>query len=538
MKSLLVFLISLPLFGLSSPGDSVGWTKYDYQRNGQTGWQVWYDGSCVHVDFMRAHDSQPWPDRCCAYNFWRNRWFGDSCAGASGYVALGVKPSNNAAVCSYHHQTPGDIYRSWVSVDEGQGCYIFTGHKVLPQEQEEQLIWARLAIDDQDNFHMMLHSYDYERIYYTRSTDDGVTWSDKELVYEESQANQYRNLDGGVFADRFQTPGKIIRYWTEWTGEGSGGIAQHAQDVCYQISTDYGNSWGPKVNLTQYQPDDTMRAYCQIKAIFDQNGDPHIIFPVCNFINNQYYNKSWIIHWSPNTGFSIVTGPHSMSKEPGGWRLPCDFANIALDRDNGWLYSVYVLNRDTDTSQGGWPNGELMAKYSTDNGATWISRAQGDTGVNLTRTPTPGAPPGECCDDDYPSMHPYVETINGRKCLIISYLEDKDAGGLPQGEGTETDNPYRVYFCPVDSIIGVKEKRAGKTPSLKIPTLVYGHRLKISGLKGSSLIELLDILGRRVLSQTVSPQKSYLNLKNLRPGVYFLRIEKENHRLYRFVLIR
>ncbi|RLG20504.1 hypothetical protein DRN74_05345 [Candidatus Micrarchaeota archaeon] len=179
-----------------------------------------------------------------------------------------------------------------------------------------------------------------------------------------------------------------------------------------------------------------------------------------------------------------------------------------------------------------------MAKYSTDNGATWISRAQGDTGVNLTRTPTPGAPPGECCDDDYPSMHPYVETINGRKCLIISYLEDKDAGGLPQGEGTETDNPYRVYFCPVDSIIGVKEKRAGKTPSLKIPTLVYGHRLKISGLKGSSLIELLDILGRRVLSQTVSPQKSYLNLKNLRPGVYFLRIEKENHRLYRFVLIR
>jgi len=518
---------------LTSPGDSVGWTKWDVQWGaGQTGWQVWYDGSCVHVDFMRAHESQPWPDRCCAYNFWRNRWFGDAdvTPGYSGYAVLGVKPSNNAAVCAYHHQASGDIYRSWVSVDEGQGYYNFTCHKVLPQEQTEQLIWPRLAVSNKDYFYVVMHSYPYEKICFTRSTDGGNTWSDTMIVHLDTM---YLNETGGVFADRFNTPGKVIIYWTRWTGEGSGGHAQHAQDVCYMISTDYGNSWGPKVNLTRYHPDDTMRAYCQVKAIFDQNGDPHIIFPVNYYLNQTAYYKSWIIHWSPNTGFSIVTGPHSMSGIPGAWRLPCDFANIALDRDNGWLYCVYVLNRDTDTSQGGWPNGELMAKYSTDNGATWISRAQGDTGVNLTRTPTPGAPPGECCDDDYPSMHPYVEEINGRKCLIISYLEDKDAGAVPHQEGTETDNPYRVYFCPVDSIIGVGIEREDKVEICKIYPNPSRGVINLDLPEGVTALTLFDAAGRRLKKLEVAPRIKL----DLPSGVYFLMVRGECNVRERLVII-
>jgi len=529
-----------------SPGDSVGWTKYDYQRNGQTAWQVWYDGASdpgIHVDFMRAHEAQPWPDRCCAYNFWQGgSWFGDAdvTPGYSGYVALAVKPSNNAGVCAYHHQASGDLYRCWVSVDEGQGYYNFTYHKVLPQEQTEQIIWPRLAIDDQGNFHIVNHSYDYERIYYTRSTDDGQTWSDKELLYEESQANQYRNLAGGVFADRFNSPGKVIRYWPEWTGEGTGGHAQHSQDVCYQISTDYGVTWGSRVNLTQYQPSDTMRAFCHIKAIFDKNGDPHIVFPVCYFRNGTAYYRSWIIHWSPSTGFTVVTGPHSMSNPTGGWRLPCDFAQIAVDKDNGNLYLVYVLNRDSDMSAGGYPNGELMALASTDGGATWTSNAAGDTGVNLTKTPTPGGAPGECCDDDYPSMHPYTITFNGEKCVVISYVEDKDAGGLPQGEGTETDNPYRVLIVPCDSIlIGVEEQNAGVPKSTGLigiyPNPTRGQARIEFAMKKEALVKInvLDITGRvvdRLVNRVIGAGYHTAYFKSKVPaGIYFVHMETEGY---------
>ncbi|RKX68256.1 hypothetical protein DRP53_11100, partial [candidate division WOR-3 bacterium] len=69
------------------------------------------------------------------------------------------------------------------------------------------------------------------------------------------------------------------------------------------------------------------------------------------------------------------------------------------------------------------------------------------------------------------------------------------------------------------------------------PTLGYGGLLELSGLKGSRLIERLDSLGRRVLSQTVSPQKSYLNLKDLKSGVYFLRVEGRA-KLNKFILIK
>jgi len=280
-------MIVLAIFLLSSPGDSVGWTRYDLQRDGgQTGWQVWFDGSCVHVDFMRSHEPGH-SDCCCAYNFWKNYWFGDAdvTPGYSGSVTLGVKPSNNAAVCIYHHRASGDIYRTWVSIDEGQGYYNFTYYKVLPQCTTE-FIGPRISIDNKGNFHITLHTYG-PCSYYTRCPSGSLPGTDPILI------DSLMNLSTGVFADRFNTPGKVIIYWTRWTGEGSGGHAQHAQNVCYMISTDYGNSWGPKVNLTQYQSSDTMRAFCQVKAIFDQNGDPHIVFPVNYFLNQTAYYKSW-----------------------------------------------------------------------------------------------------------------------------------------------------------------------------------------------------------------------------------------------------
>ncbi|HID32492.1 MAG TPA: hypothetical protein EYP24_03860, partial [bacterium (Candidatus Stahlbacteria)] len=37
-----------------SPGDSIGWTYYDYQRNGNIRQMVWVDGpGNIHADFMR-----------------------------------------------------------------------------------------------------------------------------------------------------------------------------------------------------------------------------------------------------------------------------------------------------------------------------------------------------------------------------------------------------------------------------------------------------------------------------------------------------
>ncbi|HIE05811.1 MAG TPA: T9SS type A sorting domain-containing protein [bacterium (Candidatus Stahlbacteria)] len=465
-------------------------------------------------------------------------WYGEIgvSSGEAGWEAVGAKPSNNAGVCAYHMTAPGDIYRSWVAVDESQGGYTFTEHAVLPQETNEQIIWPSLAVDNQENFHVVNHSYYYETILYTRSTDGGVTWEDTTILYEESSGSgPGRNISGGVFADRWNTPGKIIRDWTEWTGEGTGGTAQHAQDVCYQISTDYGATWGPKINLTQYQPSDTMRAFCHIKGIFDGNGDPHIVFATNYFVGGTAYNRSWIIHWSPSTGFSNVAGPFSMNNNPGNWRLPCDYGNIALDRDNGWLYATYSLSRDTTPR-----NGDVMGKYSIDNGTTWISAAQGDTGVNLTKTP-----PGVFCNDDYPCLSPYTELIGGIKSLVLYYIEDNDTNSPNSVEPCTV----RVYFCSADSLIKTDEP-GPVTPAATHLLSVYPNPARSITTINYALsqeswvnVKVLDVTGRIMdepVDQVLPAGYHTVHYKaELPPGVYFVVMEAENYlQTNRFVLIR
>ena len=538
-----------------SPGDSIDYTYYDYQRNGQTAWQVWYDDADgIHALLMSAHQPD-FSDRNCVYNFklggsWYGRLEVGGYAGA-GYVTEGYQPSDNAAVAGYHMREGGSgTYRCWVSVDDGgQGGYSFTEHAVLPQITGEEIIWPRMAVDDQGNFHVVNHSYNNETILYTRSTDGGNTWEDTTVLYEEgSGSGPGRNLAGGCFADRWSTPGKVIRYWTEWTGEGTAGTAQHAQDVCYSISTDNGASWDAKVNLTQYQASDTMRAFCHVKAIFDGNGDPHIFFPTLYFVGGTAYVRSWIMHWSPSTGFTKVTGPISFTaNNPGAWKLPTDFPGPAIDKSNGWMYLVYTLGRESDLSQGGFPNGELMALASTDGGATWVSNAVGDTGVNLTKTPTPNGAPGQCADDDYPSVSPYVVSVGGVNSLVIEYIEDKDAGGIPHGEGTATENPCRVYVVPTDSVIRVAEEEPG-IPKLTRLVKVYPNpatgltRVSYALAKDARVrISVLDITGRVVdnlVDQVVGAGYHTAFFKSEVPaGVYFVQMETEDYRATESVIL-
>lgn len=63
---------------------------------------------------------------------------------------------------------------------------------------------------------------------------------------------------------------------------------------------------------------------------------------------------------------------------------------------------------------------------------------------NLTNSHTPGCTPGNCDSDHWPSMAERIDNY-----LHIFYVDDKDAGGVPQSEGTITDNPMRYLRVPV-----------------------------------------------------------------------------------------
>ena len=63
---------------------------------------------------------------------------------------------------------------------------------------------------------------------------------------------------------------------------------------------------------------------------------------------------------------------------------------MAVDKANGYLYCIYHGFRDANQAQNGYYNAELYGMASTDGGATWVSNAPGDSGVNLTNTPASG----------------------------------------------------------------------------------------------------------------------------------------------------
>ncbi len=510
----------LILLFISSPGDSVGWTYIDIQSQANTRQMVWFDGaSGTHVDFQCAHEPFPYDDRHCAYNFKLNgSWYGDVwvSSGLSGCAVLGVKPSNNAAVCCYQMQVGGDIYRCWVSVDRSQGGYDFTEHPICPQNMSKEILWPALAVDDQNNFHWMgrlYHPY-AGTLYYARSTDDGYTWTDPMVVdsFQQQSSHAY-----DIFADRFRAPGKVVMVWLK------------ENDVWINLSTDYGMTWQGPQNITQFSPAESIRVWNDCRPIFDQNGDPHVVFTVVDTINP--YQRSWIMHWSPKTGLTFVTKPWELLRLP--LYPPCHRPTLVIDRDNYYLYCIFAGYSEGDTSQHGAYNGDIYGKVSTDGGFTWFSNV-GDSAVNITRSKSPGAPPGQCHNDEFPSVHPYIEMVGGRKTLIISYLEDKDPGNIG-----ETRNPLRVYFYPVDSILPVGET-AEISPLAELVNIFPNPSRGVINIeytlsrRSRVKISLFDITGRMVdnlLNRILDAGNHRLIFRlDLPSGLYFIQMETVNYR--------
>jgi len=529
---------------ISSPGDSIGWTYYDYQTSGNVRQMVWVDNpGNIHADFMRAHEPNPWYDRKCAYNFKKagGKWYGDMCISSerSGYAALGVK-SNGAAVCAYQQMRPGDVYSCWIAVDEGPGQYTFTEHRCCPQNTKRWL-WPAIAVDDQDYFHVLGHTVDEDNIYYSRSTDDGNTWTDLVLINTDNQAT---SLGYDIFADRWQSPGYVMMVWLEKI-PGS----QIGQNVWINISTDNGETWQGPQNITNFTTSDTMAAFADCRPIFDRDGNPHVVFTAGYYQHPNLYIRSWIMHWSPSTGLTTIAGPFEVSGQPQAWCLSCNDPTLAVDTTNGYLYCIYHGFRDENQAQNGFYNAELYAMVSTDGGQTWGSNTPGDTGVNLTNTPGSNSAPGQGEDEEYHSVHPYVVNFpDSGRSSIITYIEDKDPGSTPHGQGAETENPWRCYIVRT-ARIGVEE---GK-PEIPQATRLLGiypnparNRVRVRfTLRGDGRVRLglYDITGRlieRLLDERLTKGYHTKGLRfDLPCGVYFIEMEVEGYKgVERLILLR
>ncbi|UCE24854.1 MAG: hypothetical protein JSU74_02035, partial [Candidatus Zixiibacteriota bacterium] len=196
-------------------------------------------------------------------------------------------------------------------------------------------------------------------------------------------------------------------------------IGQMDNDVYYQESWDQGESWEPRVNITQTPIGEAAyKAYTDISAVYDGADNLHIVWPALPwpaddcikegggcFAEEQLVWKGWnvdkarLMHWSQNAPYMRPVCDHTYdpidSCGPGKWALRV--AKPSISACDGKLYTIWTqFNNQRDGviddcaewrwDQGGggyegfdyYPdrysgsaNGEIWLSVSADGGVTW-----------------------------------------------------------------------------------------------------------------------------------------------------------------------
>jgi hypothetical protein len=457
---------------VGSPGEQVGTTYFDFQANGNMGQRIAVDDSNqVYVVWMYCGGEYPGNPRFIRYNFRYpdGTWYGqtDASPSVSGYVQLDIMRGDSGLakrpVLAYH----GGAYAGSV-IDIG------LGNTSSPNVSNH--IWPYVACANNNNIILATGNSsggaDSHHLYLT--TDEGATWQ------------HFADFDSCTCLSQFvrasHNPGsqKVVHVWTQSIAMDFPGLllSQMACDVWYMLSTDNGVTWGAPVNITNFTPpgqivngDSTPWAYADVNAVFDNDDKLHIAWGAnlgYKLNDTLYYaDHAKILHWDEMTDdLHVISSPSWHYGDPEGWwldvsagfrqhteawRLPACGAQLVCDQSTGDLYCLWSGTADTtDYSAGGYFNSEIYGSRSTDEGISWSDY------VNLTNTPSPGAGSGDCFDEDYLTVWPYVHNDS----IFLTYIEDKDAGAAIIDGTAWIDNPVRVWIFHKNLITGIEEEEA------------------------------------------------------------------------------
>lgn len=412
-----------------SPGTQVGMTYYDYQTNGSTGHRVAVHDCGIHFAWMRSIDT--WTgNRWVYYNFmdpqgnlgWVDGVAVSTVQGA-GYTNIDVDDAGKALV-AFHNAA--NLFVT-LAEDDQCGGGNFTLYDV-PDTYAGYLgfYWPYLAYDNGGRVHFVsTENQTGGQAFGHTFTTDYNNWPDLQLC---NNGEDIQTVSPIVVASMVDDKVAIVYTRPRATG-------QTDNDVCFHESQD-GSTWNYSnyTNITNYTANDSVRAYTDVDAVYDMDGDLHIIWSACGYLVGPT-NAALLMHWSQATGTTMIASGWWAST-PGVWNRTISKMSIGVDADNN-LFAVWSQFDANDVSAGGYSNGELYMSYSEDGGGTW------STPVNITNSPSPGCTAGNCDSDHWASMWEFVDEY-----LHILYINDKDAGGIPQGEGSETDNPVLYYAYP------------------------------------------------------------------------------------------
>lgn len=509
---------------LLSPGDSSGWTQYDYQTNGSTGNRVKLDNSgAVHMAWTNAI-TYPSPRRVY-YNYfdangespWPGQGTDASLHNNDGYCQVS-STADGRGVIAYHQG--GGIDSLFLAVDTYPGLGIFNTYRVPNRFNGVHLMWPYVTVSRTGDIHVVATPISGNpTIGYTKSTDGGPTWSQLQGV----------DSSGAISVVITSSPvsDKVAIIYIRSNPDV---LHSSTKDICYIQSLD-GNTWdfpNGRVNVTNYGgDDDSLSAGSDLDGVYDFNDNLHIIWNAHWELGGYYYYLSWLYHYSqtPGTITEIIRSDSlwlDSGCDFGGWNWHFCKNSVAVQESTNFIFVEYTDFDTSDCSAGGYANGDLYVHYSSDGGATWSARQ------NVTNSQTPGCAPGDCESDNWSSM---AEIANAN--LHIFYVNDKDAGGIPQTEGTATDNPMLYLRYPV-SVLDVGEDQGLPitfTLSQNYPNPFNAQTAFRYNLSKAGEIRLgvYDLLGRKIATlasghQLAGEHTVVWDASAIPSGVYFYRL--------------
>jgi hypothetical protein len=349
---------------------------------------------------------------------------------------------------------------------------------------------------------------------------------------------------------------RVALVWPHQIGEAPGYPDIQVDNDIYAVISEDGSTWNfaSPLNITDFlggEPphSDSVRGYNDLSAVFDYDDYLHVAYVVVGFwFEGGEPVTTWgsmIYHWDEYSDtHTIITGNIYAEGDPGdpNASIYCK-PNLGVDPASGNIYCTWVEFSDpADTADNGYLNGDVYASGSADGGTSW------GTPVNLTNTSTPGAGPGDCLSENYPSLASWVNDT-----LHVFYQEDL-YGGRAEFEDPQsvTLNPLRYLRIPASMVpvggAGVSEALPVQPGDFRLehnypnpfnPSTTIEFTLPEPGSVSLIVYNITGRVAARLLEEALTSGHHSVrwNAENMPSGIYFYTLRADGYSLTRKMVL-
>jgi len=517
ISAFILFLLEHPRAQM--PGDTVGWTQYEYQSNSACGNRIAVDGAgTIHVTWMKGTNNNTQRHvyfNCKTSIGWLVIGTGMQVSEATGagYPCLDILPDNRAAI--FYHRAPTNNESLFVAVDAAS-CQGFFDYYVPPNRltSTHRYIWPNAAIDNSSRMHLVAtwnnpNSGGWRDFMYARSNNGGTTWTSIQVV------DTLKTMSPIAVASPVSDKVAIVySHPVDIT-------SQMKNDIYYIMSND-GTTWdfvNGKINVSGYGQGDSLFAFADLDAVFDYDDRLHIIWVSSRIVgDNTPIGPVYLYHYVDDPGTIVEVTHYNQDDtcDAGPWNYVINKKSLAASPSGG-IYTVYTRLDCADTSASGEANGELYAQASFDGGLTW------GLPTNITNTPSPGCVQPDCRSEIYPSMaekaddylHIFYVGYRGygapQHLMLYYAFPTALLGATEPAEVPRNFTLYQNYPNPFNAAttIGFDLTRAGQV------------RLEVFDITGAKVATLLDE------RKTAGHYEVIWDASGQTSGIYFARLECE-----------